>query len=93
MSAIGPGDWVECVSLNCGCETARPDDAALFLSEGSSYRVTRVGRAGNGDEAVEIADWPDTPFCPGHFRPTYREDPDLIESLKQPAPERETEDA
>src|SRR5690606_35408156 len=60
MSAIGPGDYVECVALNCGCEDARPAEVALFLSEGATFHVTRVGMSGDGKESVEIADWPDT---------------------------------
>lgn len=93
MSApIGPGDWVECVSVNCGCEDARPEKVALFLCEGTTYHINRVGQTANGRDAVELVDWPNTPFCPGHFRPIYRPKADLIESLKAP-PKRVSEPA
>lgn len=92
MSAIGPGDWVEC------CQTF-PE---LPLSKGGLYCVEAVKFVGKDCGLGHACDQtglrlvgvsvryrrtlPDL-FCSGLFRPIYRPKSDLIESLKQPAPD------
>lgn len=100
MSAIGPGDWVECVDGSphavCGAS----------LVAGKLYRVrdaipdarTARGRGPTlclveivlpiGVHGVEMS------WALARFRPIYRPKSEIIEALKQPAPSvRETEDA
>lgn len=92
MSApIGPGDWVECV-----------ESGKFACDEVVAGRVYEVAAAGEGrcsrsdcngvwvrltNDRVS-GDW-----CGVRFRPIYRPKQELIESLKQPAPEREREAA
>lgn len=91
MSAIGPGDFVECICNQvAGCW---PQDKLVV---GRVYRVTKVGLTPPNDI------YPDVPwvrlegvqedprrwgFRAEWFRPIYRPNPGLIASLKQPAPD------
>lgn len=102
MSAIGPGDWVECL-------TPSPDTNACV--EGGLYCVEALVPAFGGcpvcdddmPEGMIFAGHPREPawggylksWCPCRFRPIYRPKSDFIEQLKQPAPDivREFEDA
>lgn len=82
---IGAGDFVTCVSLNCGCpKYIDKGEVALFLAEGSVYRCTAVGHSADGFPAIELAEWPQVPFCPGHFRTDYRPKASVIEGMKTP---------
>lgn len=94
MSAIGPGDWVECVN-------ARPShwygyDCGLVV--GAVYQVRAIipaaispfGDTGLGLHLHEIVrpldvDWGTEPaFCATRFRPVYRPKSELIQGLLQP---------
>lgn len=99
MSApIGPGDWLECIG----------DWPALGLAKGSIWQCDAViecstdaeceecGESGgfglllrNSTEPMEDGEG----WCPCGFRPIYRPNSEIIQLLKQPAPERELEDA
>jgi hypothetical protein len=107
MSAIGPGDYVECVDASPPAPDTWAADCGAYLVGGRMYRVVSVGRSwsrkyGLGDGVV--LDAPETQYdCPDgipswpveRFRPIYRRKSDLIETLKQPLPDavRELEDA
>lgn len=95
MSAIGPGDWVECV---------KPDD--LFaLALGSVWYVEEIvptARIGCTDDAsckapiLHLAGVPRHPtqgLCACGFRPIDRRTTALFQSLLTPAPEVALEDA
>lgn len=89
MSAIGPGDWVECV---IGRPHTFHPPATLVV--GQLYLVRGLHPNGSlylagvvlpkGPKGIE-AGW----GLP-RFRPVYRPKSSLIETLKQPAPELET---
>lgn len=95
MSAIGPGDWVECVEAS----------GAGPLEVGRIYQVADVfpshpgctcychGREVGGLNLIElpvstVAGWIHA-HCILCFRPIYRPKADFIESLKRPAPAEE----
>jgi len=99
--AIGPGDWVECID-------ASPDwwGETVPLVVGRIYRVLRLERdpdrerpPGTVEECgvilvgVRVGPKGDDSFSLGRFRPVYRPNVDIIESLKAPSPSRELEDA
>ncbi len=102
MSAIGPGDWVECVN-----NTPLPDHSGVYLDAlrelrvGAIYQVRAFGLGGtillvglqSGSERLGYA--PPHGWMVARFRPVYRPNQEIIESLKQPAPAgvRELEDA
>lgn len=90
MSAIGKGDWVECIQNRL--PTTQPP---IGLVVGRVYRVEAVGVTGPDDQ------YPNTPwvrvfgahvregrdgFRLAWFKPVYAPNADLIERLKQPAP-------
>lgn len=87
MSAIGPGDWVECVD-------ASPCRRIGFTSlvHGRLYRVSALGVPdGSGERGLIIAEapHPDTTrygvgWALRRFRPVYRPRAHLIESLLKP---------
>lgn len=94
-SAIGPGDFVECV--NADPQFIIPTG----LSAGAIYQVQALTPPRPGRWAVaglllvgvrhpgnELGD-----YNPDRFRPIYRPRADFIESLKQPSPARESEAA
>jgi hypothetical protein len=99
MSAIGKGDWVECVDGG-----PLRNGAPSGLRTGAVYQVERIGRvsgrwknAGKPEVVLVEVKHPldGAGFDPERFRPIYRRNQQLIESLKQPAPAgvRELEDA
>lgn len=101
MSAIGPGDWVECVN--------HPAENQVFSIEvGQIYRVLEVGVYESLPQDASTQQYDGLPVVfvyprraqrrgefgqwwvyNGHlvsrFRPIYRPKADLIESLKAPA--------
>jgi hypothetical protein len=94
VSAIGPGDFVECV--HCG----GPFPAGFTVA--NIYQVSEVG-LWHGYPWINVDEMP-TPRDFGHsapgwaaecFRPIYRPKSSIIESLKQPvsSPERVEEPA
>lgn len=93
MSAIGPGDFVECVSRSANF----PDR----LADGAIYSVRAVvpGPFKNSDFGVHLreVDNANPNGWSNHlFRPVYRPKQELIQSLKAPpinAPARVSEDA
>jgi hypothetical protein len=109
VSAIGPGDWVECI---IECNEGDPGVQAHWLCGaqielGRVYTVMRVydGIDNFGDEVTGLVlverethfprggDGELGAWAVGHFRPIYRPKQSIIEDLKQPAPTREHEDA
>jgi hypothetical protein len=88
MSAIGPGDFVECVDGSPLSNPKRPP-----VIEGAVYRVHAIKSvlAANG-EAVEalllvgLNTYPDA-YSMRRFRPIYRPDEKLIRDLLQPVEE------
>ncbi len=88
-SAIGPGDWVECVRDGSAVHGWSP------LTVGAIYRVRDLveegypgGRVVAGVTLHEVATPPgEVGFWIELFRPIYRPRADLIESLKAPAPD------
>jgi len=93
VSAIGPGDWVECVDNSCGQLEAW--SAGERLEKGAVYQigdcwvdthtlkevVSIVGRervAGSRRKGRRLG------YSINRFRPIYRPKADLIESLKAP---------
>ena len=85
MSAIGPGDYVECINADPmtmvgGCER---------LTIGNIYRVLTVFDWW-GDSSVELespkSDHVTGGFRLTHFRPIYRPKQSIIKQLKRPAP-------
>lgn len=95
MSAIGPGDWVECVDASPRYVPGvgmSPVPAPLV--KGAVYRVERVVYDARWDETGIVLDgirenaWRiDGAFNVDRFRPIYRPKSEIIESLKQPAPD------
>jgi hypothetical protein len=89
VSAIGPGDWVECVNPEVG-------DGSDFVRLGAIYCVEELVGVDwptpccggvVGMELVGVPRSEDEAWCPCAFRPIYRPNADFIEHLKQPAPE------
>lgn len=96
MTAIGKGDWVECVDNRSrdyeGCEER--------LRLGGLYCVERADIAPCGDPAIWLieatAACPEQGFRLDRFRPIFRPRADFIEALKAPpkhAPVRTVEPA
>lgn len=87
MSAIGPGDWVECV--NDGGMPEIVSVGAIYLVEGVgpapiSHVPCLVLRGVRHPTAPEnIGKW----VAAEYFRPIYRPSSDLIQSLLQPVDE------
>lgn len=93
MSApIGPGDWVECIN-----------PLATSIAYGALYCVEEVevndrlpcecGCVVGVELAGDVRD-PFSMWCAGcEVRPIYRPKSTFIDTLKQPAPERELIDA
>ena len=92
MSAIGPGDWVECIA-----RTGRPDlcvPGGLYCVEAlvPAFGTCPACEDGSDIEGMIFVGQPkernDTgqywSWCPCRFRPVYRPKADLIESLKAP---------
>lgn len=87
VSAIGPGDWVECVDAG-----SNPGKRGPPLEVGRVYRVQAVVSQGHpclhdgcGHNLLEVAGVNhELPCCPNRFRPVYRPKADLIASLKAP---------
>lgn len=103
MSAIGKGDWVECVSYDGG----HPHPARMVgtLTVGGIYRVRKVVRGrdsvrGVPADGIQVdgvyayhANGVEGAWHPDRFRPIYRPRADLIESLLQPLSEHVLEQA
>lgn len=81
MSAIGPGDWVECIRSHRG-----------IIPVGAVVQCRWIGDVGRGCEVdytcaapgirfVSVADYDDRPYCACAFRPIYRPKSELIQSL------------
>lgn len=93
--AIGPGDFVECIG----------DWPGIGLRRGSVWLCEDVVRAPATCDMCDDIDAgvlmlkgyrPPAGYdgcCPCGFRPIYRPKSDLIDTLKQPAPERELQPA
>lgn len=85
MSAIGPGDWVECIRGDdgtCGrCETVPGNlyQVSDVLSGRWCVCGCSIGLRLTGD--AHNADWT---HCPSRFRPIWRGDKTLIETLLEP---------
>ena len=86
MSAIGPGDWVECLRVHCsGTEPWEP-------KVGGIYRVSAIFRGGHcltcDSFVLDLAEDPFVnPFfgwCAACFRPIYREKASVIQSILAP---------
>lgn len=96
MDAIGPGDWVECIDA-----TPPAVDCIGQLTLGALYCVYDADTdclRGEGCCACGISQWVQVEGLPIHeieawcahrFRPIYRPKSEVIEALKQPAPELE----
>lgn len=91
MSAIGPGDWVECIKAAKGAApTAELTLGALYQVRGLREGVLR-GAPGVGIYLVGIVnpkaktgkEWA---YSIERFRPIYRPNAEFIERLKHPAP-------
>lgn len=92
MSAIGPGDWVECVDASPRPEHYGPYLAAIAeLRVGRVYQVRGLAPSGiyivgilSGDERRGFA----APFgfAASRFRPIWRDSKSLIETLLEPLP-------
>ena len=100
MSAIGPGDWVECAPPS-GYRGEIPIEeigiSGGYPKGGHVYRVREVGQYWNLKGIMDglrlvgivasIPDHPDAWWPAECFRPIYRPKADLIERLMAPAPE------
>lgn len=96
MSAIGPGDFVECVDATSGPGAWMPGEAPVV---GAIYTVERVFVNGWGIESLHlrelkrhpgsVAFWGGGPlgYNIKRFRPIYRPKSSLIEQLKRPVSE------
>jgi hypothetical protein len=92
MSAIGPGDFVECI-----------DKAAPARALGRPFRVVEIvdgdvcldcGDTAPGVELDHLSCAGNVYCCGCQVRPIYRPKSEIIQSLKQPAPSvREPEHA
>lgn len=86
---IGPGDWVECLRT----WSPSPGESRAGFQVGGLYCVADVSDARPCDECGRCGGLTFRGIARGHwfiacaFRPIYRPDSDLIESLKAPAPE------
>ena len=100
MSAIGPGDWVECV------DTSRPNFLTLdpreispsILIRGGVYQVEAVVPSRQSRPMLQLREVrsklnPLGAFYAYRFRPIYRPKADLIERLMQPIDEPVKESA
>ena len=94
MSAIGPGDWVECIRTGDG----RADHPGRGFTLGKLYCVREVsaknypcpcGRTCGGLRFTNMKDPAIGWWSACAFRPIYRPKADFIEALKRPAPEQE----
>lgn len=93
MSAIGPGDWVECVDAS-GANNGGMFDGG-FLVAGRVYQVRALSTLTGGAPGVKLVGQPDIHLKTGkrgsysvtRFRPIYRPKADLIERLMQPIDE------
>lgn len=93
MSAIGPGDWVECINASPKPGTRKVDWRGPTIEVGKLYRVTAAFVDGTGAPVILVG-WErvkatrENGFRCGYhvdrFRPVYRPRTDLIESLLQP---------
>lgn len=84
MTAIGPGDWVECVAI------VAPEEGGVRAGfvVGELYCVIEVINHSDGVPGLEFSNAPPSGVGGWHseyFRPIYRPKADLIESLKTPA--------
>ena len=97
MSAIGPGDLVECIDAAGGDFGAERTVGLTPLVEGGIYVVDLVGEGfaadGRKSEAVTLmspkgfdASGQELAFRLARFRPVRRPNSDFINTLKQPAP-------
>lgn len=98
MSAIGPGDWVECLLS----EAMRNPDPRITVTPawpvaGGLYRVRDLGSYRTNDGALHDGlrlvgivgsqpGYPDAWWNLNYFRPIYRPNAELIASLLAPAP-------
>lgn len=100
MSAIGPGDWVECLKGSSMISDCVPGGLycveAIVPAEGECPQCgddTPEGLLFSGHKKRLSPCGLYWSWCPCRFRPIYRPRAEFIESLKQPAPSRELEDA
>jgi len=87
MSAIGPGDWVECLKT----EKPRSNERRGIFSVGRVYFVIRITPTGGlvfkdmpTPQEFGIICSPLVGWHPDYFRPIYRPKESFIESLKEP---------
>jgi hypothetical protein len=79
VSAIGPGDWVECVKTTHGVNNGRIFCVAA-IDSGDRPCVDMHGPCG----ALYLTGLPGGPYATCAFRPIYRPKSDLIQSLLKP---------
>ncbi len=96
MSAIGPGDFVECVDVGGWGDFVWDHGEAPTL--GAIYTVRSVITDHMGGDALLLNELERTPrakafwggeigYAPWRFRPIYRPKSSLIEQLKRPVSE------
>lgn len=94
MSAIGPGDWVECIDASTrGASIWEPGGEIVV---GQAYQVSDVFEGWNGAPNLALVGRDRgiaerfhgcrLGYAPDRFRSIYRPKSDFIESLKAPAP-------
>lgn len=104
MSAIGSGDWVECIGCDDRKTVVVPRKSVTikglgYPQRGMLYQVreARVYHTPEGPDdglrlfgiVASISGHPDAWWSARGFRPIYRPKADLLASLMQPAPELE----
>ena len=90
MSAIGPGDWVECVDAGSPRGKRGPVLVLgkVYCVDGVVHQDYPCLHDGCGHNLLEVAGVNhELPCCPSRFRPIYRPKADLIERLMQPIDE------
>ena len=98
MSAIGPGDYVECIAADLNIDGVEPI-GGWPLVIGSIYQVRWVGKAvsrlGRERPAIKVggivaktAAGIEGAFDQRYFRPVYRPKSEIIQGLLTPVDER-----
>lgn len=95
MSAIGVGDWIECIDAS-GANGGGLFDGG-FLVERRVYQVAELSFVDGRVPSVRLVGQPALhsdsgrkgSYALSRFRPIYRPKSSIIEALKQPSPELE----
>lgn len=86
MSAIGPGDWVECVDcIPSDKPTAKFALGSIYQVEDCVFVPGIKQPHGLIIKEMPRSSHPTGAYCATAFRPIYRPKAGLIESLKTPA--------